>query len=264
MNWKQKFDDSHKSSDQLHKELEQKDKEINKLKKNNKVLQDQCTQIDRQAEQFKNKYQGLGRLKDKWTEEKDSTLTEVQKLNKQIERLQTQLMFAVNEKESALQTIDSQRVQYEERESTHKQKLLDLEQTLNEVLQKNHEYEEQLTRQEDNFYSKDQLILSLDQKISVYEEELIAIKEEAAKHITTIGELRESNHRMTDAFQESMEKIDELQTRIDSLHNQLEIREEEMSRERIANHETIGQQLKLIDFLQKKAETLEKQKKVKK
>jgi uncharacterized coiled-coil DUF342 family protein len=95
------------------------------------------------------------------------------------------------------------------------------------------------------------------------EEELIAIKEEAAKHITTIASLKESKHKLTIALEKSMQKAESLQDRIDKLHNEFDVKEEELNRERITTQETINQQLKLIDFLQNKIESLEKQKKVK-
>jgi chromosome segregation ATPase len=92
---------------------------------------------------------------------------------------------------------------------------------------------------------------------------LIAIKEEAAKHITTITNLKESKHKLTISLEKSIQKAESLQDRIDKLHNEFDIKEEELNHERITTQETINQQLKLIDFLQNKIESLEKQKKVK-
>ena len=247
-----------------NKESENKEKEINKLKRNYKALQDQCIQMDRQAELFKNKSQGVEGTKHKLIDEKDSLKKEIAKLTQQLDCIQNKMKSVEHERDQIRKELQSGRSHFEEMVSNERQQINELEQTLNEVLQKNRQYEDRLREQEDNFYAKDELIANLDEKISHCEEELIAIKEEAAHHITTISELKDKNHELTAALQQSFDKIEDLQTRIDSLHHQLDIKEDEMNREKITAQQTIGQHLKLIDFLQKKVESIEKQKKVKK
>ncbi|CAG2121374.1 unnamed protein product, partial [Medioppia subpectinata] len=101
--WKRKYDDSVKKGElntnqlmetqyqiqSLENELkakntviDTKDKELRKISSNYKILREQCQQMDKQTEQFKNKYVGLGVVKEKLIADKDSTLTEVQKLSK--------------------------------------------------------------------------------------------------------------------------------------------------------------------------------------
>lgn len=285
LNWKEKFEESDKKSNRVAKEAEdlrkqmqeiqkelsdrndkilQKEKEIDRMKASYKILKEQCLEMDRQAEQFKNKYQGLGAIKQKLTLEKDSTLTEVQKLTNEVQSLRDQLQAAITEKDETLKRLEIREAQYKDFARAEKERISMLEEALEEQYRKNQELEERIALQEDRLYGSEDTIAQLDEKVSNLEEELYAIKEEAAKHITAVAELKEQNQKLSIAFDDSLEKQEEYQTRVDSLHNELEVKEEEMNRERIANQETISQQLKLIDFLQKRIEVLEKQKKVKK
>jgi chromosome segregation protein len=282
--WRAKYDECNKKNEQLlltiqklenkNKTLEtefnsknddcqQKEVSIKKLKNTNKVLQETCAQIERQAEQFRAKYEGLGEQKQKLLVDKNDTVSEVHKLNKELEIIKNKLKSELEDKQEAYKLLESEQVEYENLIKAEKQKLADLKQNFEKECQKTREYEDKTSVQERNLYSSDETIRMLESTNNQLEEELIAIKEEAAKHITTIASLKESKHKLTIALEKSMQKAESLQDRIDKLHNEFDVKEEELNRERITTQETINQQLKLIDFLQNKIESLEKQKKVK-
>jgi len=283
--WRAKYDECHKRNEQLFQtiqqleikcktleiefnskngECEQKEAAIKKLRNTNKVLQETCSTIEKQAEQFRSKYKGTAEQKEKLLVDTNDTKSEVQKLNKELENIRNKLKSELRDKEEAYKRLESEQLEYEKLVQTEKQKLMNLNLEFQKECQKSREYEERLSVQERDLYSSDETISSLEAKVSHLEEYLIAIKEEAAKHITTIATLKDANHKLTIAFEESMEKVESLQDRIEKLHNQFDAKEEELNHERITTQETINQQLKLIDFLQDKVESLEKQKKVKK
>ncbi|CAG2160346.1 unnamed protein product [Oppiella nova] len=282
LNWKRKYEDSVKKGEQnsnrlqdlydkIHNleseltakanQIDTKDRENRKLKNTNKILQDQCKEMDKQAEQFKTKYVGIGAQREKLKADKDSTLSEVQKLSKDLQFVRNKLDATLKERDDIFARLEAQRIEYEALIDTERQKLAAIQKELHNECQKSRELEERFSVQEQNMYSNDEVIISLDAKISILEEQLIAIKEEAAKHITTIGTLKMKNAELSVAYKDRHEKVEELEDRIESLHHQMDVKEDEMNRERDVYNQQLIQQKKAIDHLQDKNDSLLKQKK---
>ncbi|CAG2114313.1 unnamed protein product [Medioppia subpectinata] len=169
--------------------------------------------------------------------------------------------LVLRERDAFKLEIDSQREEYEEILDNERKKLTAAETQLANDRKMYRELEDKISTQEQSLYSNDEVIVALDSKISHLEEQLIAIKEEAAKHITTIGNLKDQNSKLTHGFQQSVEKVDELEERIESLHTQLDVREDEINREKGAYIQQLAQQKKAIDHLQDTNDSLMKQKK---
>ncbi|XP_054168349.1 uncharacterized protein LOC128965637 [Oppia nitens] len=245
------------------RQIETKDNENKKLSNKCKILETQCEKMDTQLNQFQNKYKGLGVQKQKLIADKDSTVSEVNKLNKEICNLRNQLDAVDKEREDTMAELESQRVHYEELIKTERQKLLTTEQEFQSERQKTHKLEERFSAQEQNIYTNDETIIALDKKVSQLEEQLIAIKEEAASHITTIGHLKETNDKLKSYINVANDNIDDLEGRLISIANDRDVKEDEINQLHIRSEQTIKQLKNAIMHLQQKYDFLEKKQKKK-
>ena len=89
-------------------------------------------------------------------------------------------------------------------------------------------------------------------------EELSCIKEEAASYITQIALLENEKYQLIEELQVKSDYEKALQDKIDLLHDNFVIREEEMIRNKVTADERFAQQLKLIDYLKNKVDANKK------
>lgn len=249
--------------DKIKSELNEKQAVINKLTRTNEVLKTACTQIEQQAEAFRIKYEGTNEQKMLLLNSKSETVNEIQKLFSEIEQLKDKLENVNKEKDSLVTRMEVDRVNFEKLLKNEREKIKNLELELTDEKQRLIDYEDRLSEKDQCLFSTDETVTKLQERNCQLEQELIAIKEEAANHITTITALRKENYKLMKNLENEMKRFDKLEQRFLKLQREMEANEEARHQEEITLKETISQQLKLIDFLKDKNDTLERQKKVK-
>ncbi|KAH9528809.1 hypothetical protein DERF_002725 [Dermatophagoides farinae] len=163
--------------------------------------------------------------------------------------LNTQLIELKNKNETLRNELKKLQAKLIEQQK-HTEMIMENEKTDNNRLQRQLMVEQSKTeRLEDEINGQQEIFENIEQ-------ELVAIKEEAAGHITKISQI--TNERLElEAKCESMANyIELLNERLQLFNNNLEQKSEEIYR----HEETISQQLKLIDFIQSNCKCLEKKK----
>ncbi|KAG1673470.1 Citron Rho-interacting kinase [Nymphon striatum] len=114
----------------------------------------------------------------------------------------------------------------------------------------------------EKMYSEEHLkARKCNEKRELYEQSIIEIKEEAAKHLTQISSLKQSNNKLSVALAENLDRYELTKSELRDVNAEADSVAFNYEQEKIKMMETIAQQTKLIDFLQQKTESLEGKKK---
>lgn len=101
-------------------------------------------------------------------------------------------------------------------------------------------------------------ISSISRRINVLEEENIKLKEESTALRTQLISVKNSNVVLSEGLEEAISKAEKYKTTISQLENQMETTKVMHKERELKLEATVGQQTKLIDFLQCKTEVKKK------
>ncbi|KPM07423.1 hypothetical protein QR98_0059170 [Sarcoptes scabiei] len=196
----------------LEQEIQQYAEKIpNFLNQQRLSTEDEIDSLQKQLLQMKNKNENLS--------------IEIDLLNNQISDL----------KENQITMIEKEKI-----------KLIRAEQELEIEKNKNLRLEDRLIHLEDIYLDKEN---RLQNNLNSKENELIAIKEEAANHITKISQLENENHELKLELESLKNEVQSSYDKIMNLQDDVHHKQAELSRSKIYYDETVTQHRKLIDYI---------------
>ncbi|KAI7688281.1 hypothetical protein SSS_03922 [Sarcoptes scabiei] len=196
----------------LEQEIQQYAEKIpNFLNQQRLSTEDEIDSLQKQLLQMKNKNENLS--------------IEIDLLNNQISDL----------KENQITMIEKEKI-----------KLIRAEQELEIEKNKNLRLEDRLIHLEDIYLDKEN---RLQNNLNSKENELIAIKEEAANHITKISQLENENHELKLELESLKNEVKSSYDKIMNLQDDVHHKQAELSRSKIYYDETVTQHRKLIDYI---------------
>lgn len=252
---KMKLIEEVKSSDEKIEELKIK---YEKLKKLNSTLKETCSTVESQVGEFQSLYEGQKDIKMKLSEEKQQMSEKINKLENDLEVIEKKYSIQVIEMTQHINDLKNELSVSQEKTASLDSRLKEKEEELSKEKQFHIMHAKDIP---DLILQNEQqasMIESLNEKLQAYHSDLCNLKEEASVHITKIANLNTQNKNLAKGLEESLNKCETLQNRIDIILNELETRQTEHDMEKLRLNETVHQQLKLIDLLQEKVEKLKK------
>lgn len=238
-------------------QLDETQRTLQRLEVNSNVLKETCTMLEEQLEDFE-------RLTSTHEAKEARLQEECSKLQADIEVAQSEIRLskqAVNEEKSL-------RAQAEARVMTLETQLEELKSALTQVREQASEYKtlaERLTEQVNTTDEQtSQLEVSLhcaQRQVANLQAEAMGLKEEIATQLTRIHTLKETNLRLDQELEESVEEERALLERVERLQSTIAEMEACHAHRQLKSDATLQQQVKLIDYLQQKLEEQGRRKK---
>ncbi|GFW95533.1 hypothetical protein TNCV_1722332 [Trichonephila clavipes] len=275
------YEEISKQNENLAKECEEKEKKIVELLQENKVVkndlltkQKECTKYKQLSSVLKSTCAEMEEdLKDFEiiVESRENSISElndkISKLETEARRLKEELKNKNNgaqkeerQKEELLKHVNELTAELDNQNYLHEAEIQNLQDNISHYKKVVAELEDQIAEFQREFSMQDKDAKGYSERIMTLESQLCEIKEEAARHITQISSLKTSNLKLTQALDEALDNQKENQKNIEDLYNELESEKAKHLNEKVKLQETVSQQTKLIDFLQSKAENMEKKK----
>ncbi|KAL3211049.1 hypothetical protein MRX96_036626, partial [Rhipicephalus microplus] len=233
------------SSKELEQELKREQAKSEKLLKTLGMLKETCEELDKQVVSYE-KELSLADSKNQefeaqWAAHKET----VDKLNKKIFELKEALLLEKTSKgekeaEAALESVQGH---LREREA---------------LLRELGDQVADLRRQLGTYEASSK---AWQRREAAYQQEVVAIKEEASKHITTIASLKASNLKLSRDLEDFEATHRETMQYVEKLESDMDGQKSFSETEIMKLNQTIAQQSKLINFLQAKVTEMEKKKK---
>ncbi|KAK3927456.1 Citron rho-interacting kinase [Frankliniella fusca] len=238
-------------------QLDESQRTLQRLEVNSNVLKETCTMLEEQLEDFE-------RLTSTHEAKEARLQEECSKLQADIEVAQSEIRLckqAINEEKSL-------RAQAEARVMILETQLEESKSALTQVREQAAEYKtlaEKLTEQvntTDEHTSQLEVSLHCAQRQAAnLQAEVIGLKEEIATQLTRIHTLKETNLRLDQELEESVEEERSLLERVERLQSTIAEMEACHSHRQLKSDATLQQQAKLIDYLQQKLEEQGRRKK---
>ncbi|KAL1445341.1 hypothetical protein MTO96_029241, partial [Rhipicephalus appendiculatus] len=236
------------SSKELEEELKRERAKTEKLLKTLEMLKETCEELDKQVVSYEKELSLADRRRTRkpWTsstkkifELKESLLLE--KTSKQ--RLEEQLQDRAQGEKEAEAALESVQGHLREREA---------------LVRELSDQVADLRRQLGTYEASSK---AWQRREAAYQQEVVAIKEEASQHITTIASLKASNLKLSRDLEEFEATHRETLQYLEKLESDMDGQKSFSETEIMKLNQTIAQQTKLINFLQAKVTEMEKKKK---
>ncbi|GFQ97107.1 hypothetical protein TNCT_612931, partial [Trichonephila clavata] len=244
----------------LKNDLLTKQKECTKYKQLSSVLKSTCAEMEEDLKDFEiiveSRENSISELNDKITKLE----TESRRLKEELKNRNNGAQKEERQKEELLKHVNELTAELDNQNYLHEAEIQNLQDNISHYKKVVTELEGQIAEFQREFSMQDKDARGYSERIMTLESQLCEIKEEAARHITQISSLKTSNLKLTQALDEALENQKENQKNIEDLYNELESEKAKHLNEKVKLQETISQQIKLIDFLQSKAENMEKKK----
>ncbi|XP_075746113.1 citron rho-interacting kinase sticky isoform X3 [Rhipicephalus microplus] len=245
------------SSKELEEELKREQAKSEKLLKTLEMLKETCEELDKQVVSYE-KELSLADSKNQefeaqWAAHKET----VDKLNKKIFELKEALLLEKTSKQRLEEQLQDRAQGEKEAEAALESvqgHLREREALLRELSDQVADLRRQLGTYEAS--SK-----AWQRREAAYQQEVVAIKEEASKHITTIASLKASNLKLSRDLEDFEATHRETMQYVEKLESDMDGQKSFSETEIMKLNQTIAQQSKLINFLQAKVTEMEKKKK---
>uniref|UniRef100_A0A224YVE1 non-specific serine/threonine protein kinase n=1 Tax=Rhipicephalus zambeziensis TaxID=60191 RepID=A0A224YVE1_9ACAR len=245
------------SSKELEEELKRERAKTEKLLKTLEMLKETCEELDKQVVSYEKELSLADSKNQEYEAQWEAHKETVDKLNKKIFELKESLLL----------------------EKTSKQRL---EEQLQDRAQGEKEAEAALESVQGHLREREALVRELSDQVAdlrrqlgtyeasskawqrreaAYQQEVVAIKEEASQHITTIASLKASNLKLSRDLEEFEATHRETLQYLEKLESDMDGQKSFSETEIMKLNQTIAQQTKLINFLQAKVTEMEKKKK---
>ncbi|XP_067132283.1 citron Rho-interacting kinase-like isoform X3 [Centruroides vittatus] len=245
----------------LRNKLTDKIHENEVLELNMNTLKTICTELEDQIHVLERLLETHQENESKLMKQKDSCQNDIEKLEDDVRTTQEILAKEKRnriEKELLLEEIqDEQQSQC----AIYEAELKTLREQNNQQREINKDLGNQIVELEKELSLVETTRDTMQKKLYLLEEENVQIKEEAARHITQISSFKMSNLKLTQELEETVSKLEETRELYEQICSELESNQVSYENEKMKFEQTISQQTKLIDFLQTKAEGMEKKRK---
>lgn len=231
-------------------DLISKQNECSRLEKFNVMLKTQCKEMDSQLRDFEAFIETQELTLVDYKKENCTFKREIHRVEEELKQLNSCLSQEKKAKAELEEHLEDLSCELESQQQLQDTELRGLEEQASHFKAVAAHLEDQVAQQNE----------ALTQKVADLEGQLLDIKEEAARHLTQISSLKASNLKLTQALDKAIDNQREAQRSIDQLCNNLESNQTNHTHEKVKLQETVAQQTKLIDFLQQKAEDMERRK----
>ncbi|XP_054717989.1 citron Rho-interacting kinase-like [Uloborus diversus] len=245
----------------LRNELNQKQKECTRYEKISSVLKNTSIEMEEELKDLVVIVETRDKMISDLNAERKVLEATIKKLQDNLKQDDDNLKEEHRTKDDLMKHIEELTSEMKNQNLVHEAELQNFEDQLSFYKKMIEDLEQQNTQLKKEFSLVDKDTKSYSEKILSLESQLCEIKEEAARHITQISSLKKNNLNLTQALNDALESQNGLKKNIEELYNELEREKANHVHEKVKLQGTISQQTKLIDFLQAKAENMEKKKK---
>lgn len=245
----------------LQIELQRKNTEIdnltsekNKLHRSHETLKKVCTDLERQAECFSEKFTNASSAKKSLQKQQCSISDQLTHLKDDLFLANQRNSQLLLEKDEILNKLNTKEHELKTMLNNEKNKIQNLQHDL-EMSQDNvRRLEDKVSWLEENLEDSNGITNRYDQDNALLKKELAAIKEEASGYISKIYELEREKAQLIDDLDVAYANQRALEQSNEKLREYFEMKEEEMHRKKYTLEETSQQQMKLIEFLAKQTD----------
>lgn len=238
-------------------QLDESQRTLQRLEVNSNVLKETCTMLEDQLVDYE-RLTSTHESKEARLREECSKLMTDQEVSQNDIRLAKQ---ALNEEKSF-------RAQAEARIQILESQLEESKKTLSQAREQAAEYKalaerltEQVNASDEHTSTLEVSLHAAQRQVANLQAELIALKEEVATQLTRIHTLKETNMRLDQELEESVEEERALLERVERLQSTIAEIEACNAHRQLKSDATLQQQAKLIDYLQQKLEEQGRRKK---
>lgn len=246
----------------LRKELDKKTGELEKRAQDTLSLKKICDEVELQAETF-------DRLLTKKTDECKQLLIEKSNierekylLSQKVDKLEAELSSARQEKDSRFESLNDKIALLESSLAEEKERVRSLTNDLEYERTEARENIDRVVSLEEELNRAIAEANAADIRIQELESENIAIKEEAARHISEFMAQRSENSNLAYCLDEAKRRVELLEATIDSLHKTMDEEKQTYETEIYKLSERLRQHFDLESEMMNKIDKLEKAKKV--
>ncbi|XP_065309458.1 citron Rho-interacting kinase-like isoform X2 [Dermacentor albipictus] len=245
------------SSKELEEELKKEQAKSDKLLKTLEVLKETCEELDKQVVGYERELAEADRKNDEYKAQWAAHKETVDKLNKKIFELKESLLLAKTSKQRLEEQLQD-RVQGEKEAEAALDSLQGHLREREALLRELSDQMADLRRQLGTYEASAK---AWQRREAAYQQEMVAIKEEASHHITTIASLKASNLKLSRDLEEFENTHRETLQYLEKVESDMDGQKSFAETEIMKLNQTIAQQTKLINFLQAKVTEMEKKKK---
>ncbi|XP_077534233.1 citron Rho-interacting kinase-like isoform X4 [Haemaphysalis longicornis] len=245
------------SSKELEELLRHERDKNAKLLKSIDVLKVTCNELDKQATDFEVQLNSAEKKNEELESERATHKEAVEKLNKKIFELKESLLL----EKTARKRLEEEVGERAQGEREADAALDSLQSHLRERESLVRELGDQVAELRRQLGSHEAAAKAWQRREATYQQEVVAIKEEASEHITTIASLRATNQKLSRDLEDSQATHRETLQYVEQMESDMEGQKSFADTEMMKLNQTIAQQSKLINFLQAKVTEVEKKKK---
>lgn len=245
------------SSKELEEELKKERAKSEKLLKTLGVLKETCEELDKQVTGYEKELALADSKNEEYQAQWEAHKETVDKLNKKIFELKESLL---------LEKTSKQRLEEQLQDRAHGEKEAEaaLESVQGHLREREalvRELSDQVADLRRQLGTYEASSKAWQRREAAYQQEVVAIKEEASQHITTIASLKASNLKLSRDLEEFETTHRETLQYLEKVESDMDGQKSFSETEIMKLNQTIAQQTKLINFLQTKVTELEKKKK---
>lgn len=242
-------DDAKRELDSCRREMENTQLNINVLKDACKLLEGQLEEYERLISTHEQKESNMEDKMSHLSDEINYSKSEIQESKQKSNEEKTLRLLAETQSKRLQEDIDLLKKEC----ASYKQQVLDYKELSTQL-------NDDMTTAEERSSELEYSLKQLERQFDGLKAECLAVKEESAKRLTHIHQVRESNYKLNQELQDRKDDNAMLMAKVAQLEITLNDQINYYKQREMKSDATIQQQTKLIDFLQSKVEDGKKKK----